>query len=391
MHFDTHCAQNEGVNPALRLIQRFVSAEPSEDLERGSSRQSRSDFMLPGASEHDGQIQFPEQARSGAGQNQLLKAEAMHRHGLRSKARRQASCSVYARVRCCENGHQHFQTYFCKNRYCPNEACGRRAFLNLFNKYLGLDSAAAQIVPDWQNRPRRKPRLGDFVIAKIDITIRNMGRMPTPIEIRKFNADVRRLFRDAEQVFGLTYPKRVKVDGHMVPERPLRAGDYGVLWTDEFGGRANRVGKAGNTNLHAHAIYCGPFISQKWLSERWAAIRADGSRIVSIKVARTFRAGLYHALKYAGKFLSSDPHRLAELEVAFNRVRRVHTIGGFYNAISQTQPQAPSPCCPECGGTMFDPTGPLRPVRSLEALGIRDFDLVRREIGRKKIIEGSPG
>ena len=47
-------------------------------------------------------------------------------------------------------------------------------------------------------------------------------------------------------------------------------------------------------------------------------------------------------MKYAGKFLSKDPDRLAELELAFNGVRRVHTMGGFYNAVSKEPTQKSS-------------------------------------------------
>ena len=120
------------------------------------------------------------------------------------------------------------------------------------------------------------------------------------------------------------------------------------------------------------------------------SIRRDGSRLVSIKVARSFRAGLYHSLKYAGKFLTHDPVRLAELELAFDRVRRVHTMGAFYNAV-RPQPESPeavSPRCPQCGGAMFDPTGPLYSVRMLELIGIRDFDVATRDAGRTRVFQG---
>jgi hypothetical protein len=306
-----------------------------------------------------------------------------------SKAQRQASCGVYARLWICENGHLMCQRYFCKCRFCPEPACGQRFFLELFNKYNALDAVANTIVPDWENRPARKPRAGDFVMAKIDITTVNIGRMPTRIETRSFNRDIRKLFRAAERAFGLTYPKRSKLDGHMSAERPFQRGDYGVLWTDEFGGESKRPGRRGNTNLHAHAIYCGPYIPQEWLSEKWAEIRADGSKIVSIKSARTFRAGLYHALKYAGKFLSTDPSRLAELELAFHRVRRVHTMGGFYNAIRPNTLPKPLPRCPHCNGTMMEPSGPLCPIYNFEMFGIRDFDQVRLQAGREKVFRSS--
>jgi hypothetical protein len=349
------------------------------------------DFALPFALEYEDYVGFPEQVRAGASPLQLEKAVAMHRLGLRSKARRQASCRVYARVRSCENGHQHYQRYGCKNRYCPNESCGRKAFVELFEKYMGLDAVARHMVPAWENRPHRKPRAGDFVIAKIDITIRSLGRMPTNEEVRQFNSHIRKLFRAMAKEFGLTHPKRVKAGNHLVAQRDPHPGDYGVIWTDEFGGKLTRHGKAGNTNLHAHAIYAGPFIPQRWLSARWEMIRSDGSKIVSIKLARTFRAGLYHALKYAGKFLSTDPNRLAELEFAFNRVRRVHAMGAFYNAIPKdSPPKAASPPCPVCGGEMFEASGPLRPVDYFELRNIPDFEVIRRQVARQRVLDGSP-
>jgi len=256
---------------------------------------------------------------------------------------------------------------------------------------MGLDAVAQRMVPDWENRPRRRSRPGEFVIAKIDITVRSFGRMRSNEEVRQFNSDVRKLFRAVEKEFGLTYPKRLRVKDHLAPRRGPRPGDYGVIWTDEFGGKSTRPGRAGNTNLHAHAVYCGPYIPQRWLSEQWARIRGDGSKIVSIKKARSFRAGLYHALKYAGKFLSSDPTRLAELEFTFNRVRRVHTMAGFYNAIPKdSAPKAASLPCPVCGGLMLEASGPLRPVDHFKKLGIPDFELTCREVARQRVLAGSP-
>lgn len=194
----------------------------------------------------------------------------------------------------------------------------------------------------------------------------------------------------AEKAFDLTCPKRIKAEFHLDASEDSRPRNYGVIWTDEFGGKATRPGKTGNTNLHAHAVYCGPYLPQRWLSHEWASIRGDGSKIVSIKIARTFRAGLYHALKYAGKFLSTDPTRLAELELAFNRVRRVHAMAGFYNAIPKdSAPKAASPACPACGGVMLEATGPLRPVSHFEVLGIPDFESIRRDVARRRGLAGS--
>jgi len=313
----------------------------------------------------------------------------MHRLGLRSKARRQASCQVFARMRKCENGHQHYHRYGCKCRYCLSSTCGRKAFLDLFNKYMGLDVVAREMVPDWENRPCRKARGGDLVMAKIDITTLSLGRMPSSEEVRQFNSDIRKLFRSAEKEFGLTHPRRIKKFAFDA-SGSSSAQDYGVIWRDEFGGKATRPGKIGNTNLHAHAVYCGPYLPQWWLSGEWARIRGDGSKIVSIKIAKTFRAGLYHALKYAGKFLSGDPTRLAELEFAFHRVRRVHTMAGFYNALPKDRAIKPPLPCPVCGGVMFEPSGPLLPVRDCETLGARDFDVLTREVGRQRVFVNPP-
>jgi hypothetical protein len=376
--------------PGPGEVSRIVKGAFEQTAGKGPRRRN-SDFALPcGYQREDGVVEFPEQERAGASSKQLQKTSEMFRLGLLSKARRQASCAVYARRRSCENGHDFFQRYYCKNRYCPNPGCGSRLFFDLFDKYAGLELVANFLAPDWENRPRRKPHPGEFVMAKLDITTVNTGWMPTSEEIRQFNRDVRKLFRMAEKEWALRYPKRAKREGKMVPERTPYPGDYGVIWTDEFGGKATRPGRVGNTNLHAHAIYCGPCIPHDWWCKAWGRIRSDGSRRVGIKVARSFRAGLYHSLKYAGKFLTDDPMRLAELELAFNRVRRVHTMGAFYNAVppQQESPKFASPCCPQCGGAMFDPSGPLCSVRFLELTGARDFEMARREAGRARVFQG---
>jgi len=93
-----------------------------------------------------------------------------------------------------------------------------------------------------------------------------------------------------------------------------------------------------------------------------------------------------------GKFSLLNPIRLAELELAFNRVRRVHAMAGFYNAISKgPTPKPPSPPCPVCGGVVLDATGPLRPVTHFEQLGIKDFDAARREVTRQRGLAGAVG
>src|SRR5262249_5456527 len=144
-----------------------------------------------------------------------------------------------------------------------------------------------------------------LVIAKLDLTTINLGRMPTRDEVREFNSCIKRFLRRLERALRVT------------------SKDWGLLHCDEFGG--------GNTNLHAHGVYVGPQIPHDWfgkggrLSEMWKdtcrGTPFEGSFLVSAKRVSSFGQGLGHALKYAGKFLDKDPVRLAALEVAFHGVR----------------------------------------------------------------------
>jgi hypothetical protein len=157
------------------------------------------------------------------------------------------------------------------------------------------------------------------------------------------------------------------------------------LWCCEFG--------SGNTNLHAHGIYVGPALPHynRELSNLWAEIRADGSHIVSIKQARSFEAALGHALKYPSKFFEAAPARLAELEVAFNRVRPVHALARFYNPDIQREPGEDESCaghCPICGELLLDSQG-WHFIEDLKREGRRDADAVRMEVGRAKVLSGA--
>ena len=162
--------------------------------------------------------------------------------------------------------------------------------------------------------------------------------------------------------------------------------DYGVLWCCEFG--------SGNTNLYAHAIYVGPALPQRHreLSNLWAEIRSDGSFIVSIKPARSFEAALGHALKYPSKFFDAHEARLVELEVAFDRVRRVHALAAFYNPIIDREPGEEGPIqpgrCPVCGDVLLDAQG-WHFVDDLQREGLRDADEVRIEIARARVLAGA--
>src|SRR5262249_12739021 len=151
-----------------------------------------------------------------------------------------------------------------------------------------------RLVPCWPCARGARP---ERVLAKMDFTSRNLGRMPTRDEVREFNRAIRRFFRLLQRQFG------------------FGRDQYGALFCDEFGRR--------NTNLHAHAMYVGPWLPNRGghrnvLGALWRTVCKgtpfEGSFIVSIKAAKSFEEGLGHALKYTGKILSRDPSRLAELE-----------------------------------------------------------------------------
>lgn len=263
--------------------------------------------------------ELPEVITSRISAQQQSVAECLfHDHGLKSKAGRAASCKVFARrLDCTENSEHRFLDLFrCGLRYCP-QGCGERSFSELFHKHMRL----AQVVAAIANRANGR----SMVVAKLDFTSKKLSVMPTSDQVRKFNEDIRRFFRLVEKEFGIARQA------------------YGCLWCDEFG--------SGNTNLHAHSVYVGPFLKQKTLSRLWARVRGDGSFIVSIKVARSFELALAHCLKYPSKFFNAPGRRLAALEKAFHRVRRVHAVAAFYNPKIEREPGEDGPLdggCPYC-------------------------------------------
>jgi hypothetical protein len=233
-------------------------------------------------------------------------------------------------------------------------------------RYGRLSRVAEELVPNWKGDPHYRHR--EMVVAKLDITTKNLGRMLSPQEVRLFNKLIRRW------MYSLGLPR----------------GKWGLLLCDEFGGH--------NTNLHAHGVYVGPWVPQRVLSERWREVCAgtvfEGSYIVSIKRARSFVHALAHALKYPGKYVSaSDPERLAELEAAFHRVRRVHALGAFYNAAPDEpgdDEAGDGDVCPECGSAMIK-RGSWEPVSKLEAEGRVDLCEYSRRRARKRAFPDVPG
>jgi hypothetical protein len=133
------------------------------------------------------------------------------------------------------------------------------------------------------------------------------------------------------------------------------------------------------------------------LSKLWKCVCEgtifEGSFIVSIKRASSFERALVHALKYPGKYVQrSTPERLAELESAFHGVRRVHTMGAFYNVKVQLEAEEEGDLgvCPECGAALIRDRAGWWPVIDLERDGYVDLEEARRRRGRDRIFRGPP-
>src|SRR6185437_2479779 len=284
-------------------------------------------------------------------ESQNVQAKLLFHAGMIGKGNRQALCGAVARrIDCVEHDeHRYFRKFQCQNRYCP--ACGPVCFRELFARHVDLRGCVERLRAGEKSIGWRKVESGGkckreriwqasltgtvrtCVLAKLDITTKKLGRMPTKDEVRRFNEDIRRFFRAVESEFGIS------------------RGEYGALWCCEFG----RM----NENLHAHGIYCGPWLKQKKLSRLWRETRADGSFIVSIKIAKSFEQALAHCLKYPSKFFDAPAERLASLEKAFHRVRRVHAVACFYNFHEEREPGedtgSDTGLCPECKGMLGEP------------------------------------
>ena len=294
----------------------------------------------------------------------LVQAQELDNRNLPTKAKRLLFCGVIGRrVNCTgSDDHRFFQLHLCHSRYC--DVCGPAWFRKKFSDAVSaLEPVADRLVHDGESRGHV------MVVAKLDFTVPNSGRMPQPEFVRKFHHDLRRFWRAAERRFGIS------------------RREYGFAGCDEFGG--------GNTNLHRHCVYVGPRLPQrrKELSALWSEIRGERS-FVSIKRARSFRAALAHALKYPAKFLSaSTPERLAELEATFHGTRRFSAGGAFYNVKSEREPGQESSIgdCPLCGSRLCEIVEPWVPRFVLEREGRRSVEDVRREVGKAKAFSASLG
>lgn len=277
--------------------------------------------------------------------------------GLFAKARRQACCGVFGSRCDCSNpqcGRRYFRRFRCKNRYCPD--CGRVIYNELFRRYMGLSPVVEAFLAEDRIR----------LVCKMDFTVVNLRRLPTGAEVRSFNSAIKKFYRALVRALGLS-PR-----------------ECGLLYCDEFGGGEN-------SNLHSHGTYVGPPIPHSWfgkggrLAEMWRRACEGtvfaGSFIISVKLAGGFPRALAHSLKYTGKFLDSDPVRLASLEAAFCGVKRIHVLGLLYNKLSKEDP--PELACPECEFPLVQERRWV-PVKFLAAAGRVDLDVARQDSRRRR-------
>jgi hypothetical protein len=253
-------------------------------------------------------------------------ANALGAVSLRVKAKRRLMCGHVGRVAMCTNTEcagKFFAPFGCNTRFCPR--CGPRLSAKTFRQQVH------RLKPLSDSLLRRR----GYLLAKLDLTSKNLRRMPTPGEIHAFDGCIRRFRANLLSYLG------------------LKPRDVGFARAFEFGQH--------NTNLHAHCIWLGPRLpcpkakgrdERGVLSRMWEdACRGtafEGSFIVSVKRAESFERALGHCLKYGLKHIPADPARAAALEAAFNGVRRFQCAGAFYNA-----PKVEGECkadsgCPTC-------------------------------------------
>jgi hypothetical protein len=239
-------------------------------------------------------------------------------HKMFTKANRFTECSRYAYTYECEGPerHQLFSPIYCDLRFCPR--CGPRQFARLIEKYMPIiTSVCSQLKPD-------------FLLREITLTTRNTGSISAH-DVKQFNLDVKMTLK---ALMG-------SVKG------------WGAIWCDEVG--------FNNTNLHAHVLFYGPYISQDALAATWKEI--SGHEVVYIKKApRRGNTALIHLLKYVSKPPASDPNLIGLLEVAFHGCRRVHAVGIFYNFAKEDPDNKQSvwTTCPHCGAEITKLPGAIK-------------------------------
>lgn len=245
-------------------------------------------------------------------------ADVLVESGLIPKADRFLQCSRFAHLYQCKGAdlHQLFSPIYCDLRFCPR--CAPRQFARLMKKY-------EPIV-----RTLGAKRTRDFRLREITLTSANHGSL-APAQIKRFNQDVKTtLHKLMSEIQG-----------------------WGAIWCDEVG--------FDNTNLHAHILFYGPYIPQPVLAQVWNEV--SGHQVVWIKEApRSGRSALLYMLKYVSKPPTRDAARVGQLEVAFHKTRRIHSVGVFYRLAGKDSDNQYSEWtkCPHCGADIEKQPGSPR-------------------------------
>jgi hypothetical protein len=250
-------------------------------------------------------------------------ARVLVENKLPSKANRYMECSRYAHLYQCKGEHKHdlFSPIYCDLRFCPR--CAPRQFARLIKKYEPvLKAISAQ-------------RKRGFRIREITLTSRNTGTLESE-QIKNLNLDIKKTLKSLMHA----------IDG------------WGAIWCDEVG--------FNNTNLHAHILIYGPYISHSRLVKVWNEV--SGNQVAYITEARKSGGkALIHMLKYVSKPPASDPNQIGLLEAAFHGTRRVHALGHFYNFVGNDTDNAQSEWenCPHCGAELTKISGTVRIERAI--------------------------
>ena len=361
-HANRRAGRSQKRGSELQVEQAFDGQAIAPDIvSHAPARQVEQAILLRRKAEY-----FEQRSVAAAASGEVKESIAFKKMAasFRAKANRQAWCGIVGHAMDCSNsrcGKKMFKPHDCKLRYCPRS--GPKAFRELYVKHIGrLAMVAAELCSHQQGDCRAR------VVAQIDITLRNTGKMPSTERVRAFNKNIRKLFRRIECELGIS------------------RRSYGFGWMDEFG--------SGNANLHAHGMYVGPHLPQKLLSKWWKEITGN-SFIVSIKAAPSFEKALSHALKYPSKFWDAPSSRLVALEVAFHKVRRFHALARFYNPPeTHNEPGMESDAvdeskrCPFCGSYLRPPR--LKRgwawVSDLRREGRIDLEEARVTANREKVL-----
>jgi Arc/MetJ family transcription regulator len=333
-------------------------------------------------------------------------AQALFDVGLKKKAYRYADCEVRAEKGECESfpgEHKFYKRYHCLNRFC--EYCSRIHWGRLRRHY----------EPSLVIFLRHHDMPSGYTLALVTLSMRCNGEVPTRKQVRAFNQAIRKTVRRA--VRRILKVRAARSDEWAASALKSRKATYGFLFSDEVGFETHghipdSERKAHGLNVHGHGLLYVPFLTD-W-REGWEIFRdtwreetqrifgeeSHGCYIEHLKGWQSnpvpaIKRALNYLLKYVSKCPYETMQRMAELELAFDRTRRVHA-GGLWHGLKEPEPQhRGSGYCPLCkkegrqSALRFHrrllPTGreipEYWPVDALEADGYRDLEKVCREFG----------